>query len=576
MNNFTVLLVEKPQDPELLERLFERLQTAFKLSQEQARTLANKPAGPLLKATTEARAKQVAALYSSLGLEVKIVDLSAEAPRGSAVRGSAVRQVVAARSSVKSEGGLDTMPETVPDTASLGETNLSSSPVVGGAVSPRRMVVAASDNAATPLAASAVSMSGLPGVTPPSSDDNQSVTIRTTISAPSGMGAMTDLTPSASIGMRTRPTLDGSSVGGSGMGATPVSSATASPVETPVSRTMSAVGAAAPSSSSTSNTASPTSNSARTDADQTDAGGTMEEALGSRKGRSSLQTRVLLTTLLPLLALSAAILIFLSVSLPGTLRNLTVQGAKQLVISVGNSVNLEDLGNLDSNLTTLAAQPNVGFVSVKSSVVDQFKDKALENRFDLTINQAIQDYLNENPQLESFQWTDDAAGYELLRRQDTARSTAEMSSIKKASYDKAIAGVKNRPVNTYEIVRTGVYENEGRRTFGVADPNKAAFTVTVGTIINESQRTIRNTLLVASLFSLLLVLISAVLAIFTARRITRPILGLVDAANEISLGKLDNPVTVNTNDEIGDLARALERMRVSLGAALDRLRRRRR
>ena len=35
-----------------------------------------------------------------------------------------------------------------------------------------------------------------------------------------------------------------------------------------------------------------------------------------------------------------------------------------------------------------------------------------------------------------------------------------------------------------------------------------------------------------------------------------------------------NPVTVNTNDEIGDLARALERMRVSLGAALERLRRR--
>ncbi len=571
MNNFTVLLVEKPQDPELLEKLFERLQTAFKLSQEQARTLANKPAGPLLKATTEARAKQVAALYSSLGLEVRIVDLSAEAPRG-----SAVRQVVAARSSVRAEAGVGAMmPETVPDTATLGEASLSGglvsagpvagSPLTGGPGAGRRMVVAAPDSAAVPLAATATPLLDSPliapnSTAPNSSEGNQSVTIRTTISAPA---EMTDLTSTPSIAIRTRPTPDGSS-----MGATPVLSVAANPVEIPASRSVSAAPAVSNTTSSTS--------TARADAEDTEAGGTMEEALGSRKGRSSLQTRVLLTTLVPLLALSTAILIFLAVSLPSTLRNLTIQGAKQLVISVGNSVNLEDLGNLDTNLTTLAEQPSVGFVSVKSSVVDQFKDKTLENRFDLTINQAIQDYLNENPQLESFQWTDDAAGYELLRRQDETRSKSEMSSIKKTSYDKAIAGVKNRPVNTYEIVRTSVFENEGRRTFGAADPNKAAFTVTVGTIINESQRTIRNTLLIASLFSLLLVLISAVLAIFTARRITRPILGLVDAANEISLGKLDNPVTVNTNDEIGDLARALERMRVSLGAALERLRRRRR
>ena len=570
MNNFTVLLVEKPQDPELVEKLFERLQTAFKLSQEQARTLANKPAGPLLKATTEARAKQVAALYSSLGLEVKIVDLSTEAPRG-----SAVRQVVAARSSAPAEGGLDAVqPETTPDTATLGEAALSSGlassglassgPAVGAPVSSRRTVVASPDSAAASFAATAASIPDSPVVASGSSDDNQSVNIRTTISAPA---EMTDLTPTASIALRTRPTLDSSS-----MGATPAFGAAASLVETPVSRSVSAATPVGNVSSSTS-TASSTG---RANAEDTEASGTLEEAMGSRKGRSSLQTRVLLTTLVPLLALSAAILIFLALSLPNTLRNLTIQGAKQLVISVGNSVNLEDLGNLDTNLTTLAAQPSVGFVSVKSSVVDQFKDKSLEKRFDLTINQAIQDYLNENPKLESFQWTDDVAGYELLRRQDAARSTAEMSSIKKTAYDKAIAEVKNRPVNTYEIVRTGVYENEGRRTFGVTDPNKAAFTVTVGTIINESQRTIRNTLLIASLFSLLLVLISAVLAIFTARRITRPILGLVDAANEISLGKLDNPVTVNTNDEIGDLARALERMRVSLGAALERLRRRRR
>ncbi|MBC7645792.1 MAG: HAMP domain-containing protein [Pseudopedobacter sp.] len=561
MNNFTVLLVEKPQDPELVERLFERLQTAFKLSAEQARTLANKPAGPILKATTEARAKQVAALYSSLGLEVRIVDLANEAPRS-----APVRQVVAARPSVNTNvnigvntvkvgDGLMEADAKLPsaDTASLSEPGLSGQPnpfiePQNAAITPRRAVVAAPAE---------VQASAAPTFTPPSSDDNQSVTIRTTIAAPP------DMTPAPSITLRTRPTLDGSSAAS----ALPQAAAL---LATPSSATSSSRSASPVASASSSTT------TARADTDDALPETTMEEALGAKKGRSSLQTRVLLTALLPLIALSAAILIFLSIALPGILRNLTTESAKRLAISVGSSVNLEDLSNLETNLTTLASQPSVGFVSVKSSVVDQFKDKALENRIDLTINQAIQDYMNENPQLTSFVWTDNVAGYELLRRQDTARSEGEMSSIKTASYDKAIAAVKDRPVNSYEIVRTGVNDNDGRRTFVAADPAKADFIVTVAIITNESQRTIRNTLLLASLFSLILVIISAVLAIVTARRIIRPILGLVDAANEISLGKLENPVTVNSNDEIGDLGRALERMRVSLGAALERLRRRRR
>ena len=561
MNNFTVLLVEKPQDPELVERLFERLQTAFKLSTEQARTLANKPAGPILKATTEARAKQVAALYSSLGLEIRIVDLANEAPRS-----APVRQVVAARPSVNTNvnigvntvkvgDGLMEADAKLPsaDTTSLSEPGLSGQPnpfiePQNAAITPRRAVVAAPAE---------VQASAAPTFAPPSSDDNQSVTIRTTIAAPP------DMTPAPSITLRTRPTLDGSSAASS----LPQAAAL---LATPSSATLSSRSASPVASASSSTT------TARADTDDALPETTMGEALGAKKGRSSLQTRVLLTTLLPLIALSAAILIFLSIALPGILRNLTTESAKQLAISVGSSVNLEDLSNLETNLTTLASQPSVGFVSVKSSVVDQFKDKALENRIDLTINQAIQDYMNENPQLTSFVWTDNVAGYELLRGQDTTRSGGEMSSIKTASYDKAIAAVKDRPVNSYEIVRTGVNDNDGRRTFVAADPAKADFIVTVAIITNESQRTIRNTLLLASLFSLILVIISAVLAIVTARRIIRPILGLVDAANEISLGKLENPVTVNSNDEIGDLGRALERMRVSLGAALERLRRRRR
>lgn len=83
--------------------------------------------------------------------------------------------------------------------------------------------------------------------------------------------------------------------------------------------------------------------------------------------------------------------------------------------------------------------------------------------------------------------------------------------------------------------------------------------------------------------ALLLVLLAALLGLFlaslltrrSARQITAPIDRLVKAADAISMGDLSRPVQAHQNDEIGDLAQALERMRQSLEAAMERLRRRR-
>ncbi|MFC6616993.1 HAMP domain-containing protein [Deinococcus radiophilus] len=61
-----------------------------------------------------------------------------------------------------------------------------------------------------------------------------------------------------------------------------------------------------------------------------------------------------------------------------------------------------------------------------------------------------------------------------------------------------------------------------------------------------------------------------------ARDMLEPIQRLVRSADAISSGDLSQPVQAEANNEVGDLAEALERMRVSLSAAMDRLRRRKR
>jgi methyl-accepting chemotaxis protein len=51
----------------------------------------------------------------------------------------------------------------------------------------------------------------------------------------------------------------------------------------------------------------------------------------------------------------------------------------------------------------------------------------------------------------------------------------------------------------------------------------------------------------------------------------RPILDLKAIADDISRGRLDTIVSIQSNDEVGELGRSLERMRASLKAAMNRL-----
>jgi len=68
-------------------------------------------------------------------------------------------------------------------------------------------------------------------------------------------------------------------------------------------------------------------------------------------------------------------------------------------------------------------------------------------------------------------------------------------------------------------------------------------------------------------------LIMTVLAVFAVGRMVRSIDTIVSATNAISRGDLDVPINVDQRGEIGEMAEAIERMRTSLKAAIERLRR---
>jgi HAMP domain-containing protein len=95
--------------------------------------------------------------------------------------------------------------------------------------------------------------------------------------------------------------------------------------------------------------------------------------------------------------------------------------------------------------------------------------------------------------------------------------------------------------------------------------------VRVGLWDDNIQQDVRKTLLPIILVTAICLGVAAILSVFVAGTVIKPIIELAAAADAMSRGQLDVPIAARTDDEIGELARSIERMRASLKAAISRL-----
>ena len=80
-----------------------------------------------------------------------------------------------------------------------------------------------------------------------------------------------------------------------------------------------------------------------------------------------------------------------------------------------------------------------------------------------------------------------------------------------------------------------------------------------------------RTLFLMAGFTIAAAILGVALAWWLIRGVTRPVRRLVAVADNISMGELDMPIEVTSRDEIGELQESIERMRVSLKTAIERL-----
>ena len=119
------------------------------------------------------------------------------------------------------------------------------------------------------------------------------------------------------------------------------------------------------------------------------------------------------------------------------------------------------------------------------------------------------------------------------------------------------------------------FDNErGNPTLGHVRGNEYGWSLAV----QQEHKEVFQSLKDIQRFSIILLAITVVgvtlIAWFLSRRVTRPIMKLTDAAEQMSLGNLNVDIDVKSKDEIGLLAQALGRMQTSLRLAIGRLRKR--
>lgn len=118
-----------------------------------------------------------------------------------------------------------------------------------------------------------------------------------------------------------------------------------------------------------------------------------------------------------------------------------------------------------------------------------------------------------------------------------------------------------------------IHTNEqGRPVLSYARKSKYGWTLVVQQDAAEAYALIAEANRNALVLLVLTLLFVALVAFLFAQRLTRPIRSLTRTADEISRGHLKATITeVNRSDEIGALARAIDRMRASIKVAMGRL-----
>ncbi len=278
----------------------------------------------------------------------------------------------------------------------------------------------------------------------------------------------------------------------------------------------------------------------------------------SRSGMS-LRNKFLLTSVIPVLLVSGLTIGAILLTIPNALRTQLLESARNPAIAFASSISgLSETQSLDSP----------GAVAQLQTTLNTSRESFREQEISFIL---VTD--TEGNQLAG--WYESATSTEgippVLRTaiQSQARRAVARAYIARNDIE---LGTTNPPSRRIEAEGTAI-EVTGQ---AIDRNDQSIGAVVIGISSAVIDRQINGVLGVTIAIGVIIALIAVVFAVQLIRGLTSGIDYLIRAADQISRGKFDTPVELESNDELGELSRAIERMRFSLQEGIERLRRRRR
>ena len=298
--------------------------------------------------------------------------------------------------------------------------------------------------------------------------------------------------------------------------------------------------------------------------------------------RLGFRSKITLVAVLPV-AIIGALVVGLFLLYRPSIQGVVSQNLASTVTRVlASSLDVTDFSLVESQLHAAVSSKDVAFVDVRppNATMRFFVSKTPDT--DWYFSRQYDAFMADHPDAARFEYTDHLA--ETYRAQlELLGSSPDIADVR-AHINRRIEdfSANHQRSTTFQVVRAEVYDlPNGQRELRFAGDRvpkgTKVFDLGVGVTARDVQGLLDAQFRLILGISLAAIAAALLIAIVVSQRLARPILDITSAANRISLGEIHTPVTALSQneaarDEVEDLGRAVERLRLSLVLAMKRSR----
>ncbi len=296
--------------------------------------------------------------------------------------------------------------------------------------------------------------------------------------------------------------------------------------------------------------------------------------------RLGFRSKITLVAVLPVTIIGVLIVALFLLYRPSILGVVSQNLASTVTRVLATSLDVTDFSLVESQLRAAVSSRDVAFVDVRppNATMRFFVSKTPDT--DWYLSRQYDAYLRNHPQATRFEYTDRLA--ETYTAQLALLGSSPDVADVRAHINQKIDAFRanNQHATVFEVVQAEVYDlpNGQRELRFATDPQPRGvkvFDLGVGVMTTDVQGVLDTQFRLILGISLIAIAFALIVAITVSQRLAKPILQITSAANRISLGEIHTPITtLNRNeaaqDEVEDLGRAVERLRLSLVLAMKR------